>query len=269
MKRILFGLLILLATALLLSACAADTEEGHLEQIRERGTLIVGTSADFAPFEYVDEQGNLAGFDIELIREIGERMALEVDIQDMPFDSILAAVQEGKIDIAIAGLNYTEERDEQVDFTDPYFASETVLIVREDFDLELASSEDVANLIVGTQNGTTADSWITDALIEPGLMPMENLFRYERPEQGALDLKAGRLDAYAIDSVPAASIAQELGGLKVIRLNEESLEEKPMNIVVPEGDDELAEAINEVLVELEEEGYLEELAEKYIYEFER
>lgn len=264
MKRPIF-LFTLVISILVLTACGTAQPATHIDQIKQNNKIVVGTSADFPPFEYVDESGNLAGYDIDLIREIGKRMNLDVEIKDMPFDSLLAAVQEGKVDLVIAGMNYTEERDEKVDFTDPYFESETVLIVREDFNQPLNTSEDVAKYILGTQIGTTADTWITEDLINTGKMPEGNLFRYERPEQGALDLKAGRIDAYAIDDVPAASIAKEMGGLKVIRLNEESLEAKPMNIVVPDGDQGLAKAINDELSKLKSEGYLDQLADQYIY----
>lgn len=256
--------LVLILSFLFLAACASSQPATHFETIKENGKMVVGTSGDFPPFESVDANGKLVGYDIDLINEIGKRMGLQVEIKDMPFDSLLAAVQEGKIDLVIAGMNYTEERDQKVDFTDPYFESETVLIVREDFNEPLETSEDVAKYILGTQIGTTADTWITESLIKPGKMPESNLLRYERPEQGALDLKAGRIDAYAIDDIPAYALAKETGGLKVVRLNEASLEAKPMNIVVPEGDQELAQAINAALAELKNEGFLDKLKALYI-----
>jgi len=264
MKRI-FWVLLWIVSLLAMVSCGSSAPASHFDQVTKNGKIVVGTSADFAPFEYMDENGNLTGFDIDLIREIGKRLKLEVQIDDMPFDSLLAAVQEGKIDLIIAGMNYTEERDQKVDFTDPYYSSETVLLVVESFSDQLNTSEDITKYRLGTQIGTTADTWITESLIKTGMMEEEQLFRYERPEQGGLDLKAGRIDAYAIDDIPAANIAREMGGLKVIRLNEESLEAKPMNIVVPEGDTELAQAINKVLADLEKEGFLKQLEEEYIF----
>ena len=262
MRRIPCSVLLIVAITLVLSACGPKEPANHLEAIKQEGKLVAGTSADYPPFESVDENGNMVGFDIDLINEIGKRMGVEVEIQDMPFDSLIAGVQEGKIDLSIAAFNYTEERDKTVDFTDAYYYAEDGFLVAEDFAGEITAPEDAAQYKVGVQTGATADSWATENLLDAGLMSEENLFRYERMDQAALDVKAGRIDILITDYIPAQALAGELGGLKVVYHAEVST--GPVNIIVPEGDVELTNALNEIIADLLEEGFIDELAERHI-----
>jgi len=262
MRRIPCSVLLIVAITLVLSACGPKEPANHLEAIKQEGKLVAGTSADYPPFESVDENGNMVGFDIDLINEIGKRMGVEVEIQDMPFDSLIAGVQEGKIDLSIAAFNYTEERDKTVDFTDAYYYAEDGFLVAEDFAGEITVPEDAAQYKVGVQTGATADGWATENLLDAGLMSEENLFRYERMDQAALDVKAGRIDILITDYIPAQALADELGGLKVVYHAEIST--GPVNIIVPEGDVELTNALNEIIADLLEEGFIDELAERHI-----
>ena len=262
MRRIPCSVLLIVAITLVLSACGPKEPANHLEAIKQEGKLVAGTSADYPPFESIDENGNMVGFDIDLINEIGKRMGVEVEIQDMPFDSLIASVQEGKIDLSIAAFNYTEERDKTVDFTDAYYYAEDGFLVAEDFAGEITAPEDAAQYKIGVQTGATADSWVTENLLDAGLMSEENLFRYERMDQAALDVKAGRIDILITDYIPAQALAGELGGLKVVYHAEVST--GPVNIIVPEGDVELTNALNEIIADLLEEGFIDELAERHI-----
>jgi polar amino acid transport system substrate-binding protein len=255
-------LILVTILALLLVACQQSGADSHLAEIREAGKVVVGTSADYPPFESVDENGNFVGFDVALIEEIGRRLDLEIEIQDMPFDSLIAAVQEGKLDLAISAFNYDEERDRSVDFTEPYYFAEDAILVAEGFGATINAPEDLANHVVGAQTGTTQDGWITDNLIDGGTLPESNYFRYERIDQAALDLKAGRVEALLMESVVARSLADDLGGLQLVYEGEVS--SGPMNIVIPEGDTELAEALNEVLAELQAEGFIDALVMEYM-----
>lgn len=261
MKRTTLTLIVLLIV-LLMAGCQQGGTDNHLAEIQEAGKMVVGTSADYPPFEYVDENGEFAGFDMALIQEIGRRMELEVEIQDMPFDSLLAAVQEGKIDLSISAFNYDEERDQSVDFTEPYYYAEDAILVAESFSGTIDSPEQLAEYVVGAQTGTTQDGWVTENLVDAGLMPAENLFRYERIDQAALDLQAGRIDAILMESVVARSLAEDMGGLKIVY--EGQVSSGPVNIVIPEGDTELKEALDEVIAELQEEGFIDQLIVEYM-----
>ncbi len=262
MKRVATLVMIIAITALIISACGPSEPANELEAVRQEGKIVVGTSADYPPFEYVDEAGEMIGFDIDLANEIGKQMDLEVEIIDMPFDSLIASVQEGKIDVSIAAFNYTEERDKTVDFSDAYYYAEDGFMVVEDFGGEITKPEDAANYTLGVQTGSTADGWATENLVEAGLMSEENLFRYERMDQAALDVKNGRIDVLMTDYVPAQALADQVGGLKVVYHEEVST--GPVNIITPEGSTELTNAINEVIAKMLEDGFIDQLSIKWV-----
>jgi polar amino acid transport system substrate-binding protein len=261
MKRILVVVTLLVAVSLVLSACGGGTAANHLEAIKDAGVIKVGTSADYPPFESVDESGKKVGFDIELMEEIAKRLEVKLEWVDMPFDSLIAAVQEGKIDAAISAFNYSEERDQTIDFSDAYYTSEDAFTVAEDFAGTITNPEDVAAYKVGVQTGTTQDGWLTDNLVATGKLSEENLFRYDRVDQAMLDLKNGRIDVMMSDHVPAQVLAEQLGGLKIVYHG--VLSSGPMNIVIPNGDAELQQAINEIIKQLQSEGFIDDLAVKY------
>ncbi|HLO33666.1 MAG TPA: ABC transporter substrate-binding protein [Anaerolineales bacterium] len=262
MKRIVVFISLLVAISLVLAGCGTlNKPANHLEAIKQAGVIKVGTSADYPPFESVDANGVKVGFDIDLMTEIAKRLNVKLEWVDMPFDSLIAAVQEGKIDASISAFNYTEERDKTIDFSAPYYTSEDSFTVADGFAGTIAKPEDVAAYKVGVQTGTTQDSWLTDNLVADGALPEGNLFRYDRVDQAMLDLKNGRIEVMMSDYVPAQALAKQLGGLNIVYHG--VLSSGPMNIVIPEKDVELAQAINDIIKQLQGEGFVDGLAVKY------
>lgn len=263
MKKILaFVLPILVVFSLLLAACAPAAPATHIEAIRQAGTIKVGTSADYPPFESLDSSGNKVGFDIDLMEEIARRMGVKLEWVDLPFDGLIDAVQGGKIDLAISAFNYSEERDQKIDFTEEYFTSEDSFMVADAFTAQIASPEDIREYKVGVQTGTTQDGWLTDNLLASGQLPESRLFRYDRADQAALDLKTGNIDVLMSDYVPAQALVKQVGGIKVAYHS--ALSGGPMNIVIPEGDRELAAEINDIIQQLKGEGFIEQIAVKHM-----
>jgi len=260
MKRNLVFVSLLVAISLLLTACGAGAAN-HLSAIKKAGVLKVGTSADYPPFESVDANGNKVGFDVDLMTEIAKRLDVKLEWVDMPFDSLIAAVQEGKIDASISAFNYSEERDKTIDFSDAYYTSEDAFTVADGFAVTIAKPEDVAKFKVGVQTGTTQDSWLTDGIVADGALPEENLFRYDRVDQAMADLKNGRIEVMMSDYVPAQALAKQLGGLNIVYHG--VLSSGPMNIVIPDADKELQKAINDIVKQLQDEGFIDNLAVKY------
>ena len=260
MKRTFDFVSLLVALSLLLSACGAGASN-HLAAIKKAGVIKVGTSADYPPFESVDANGNKVGFDVDLMTEIAKRLGVKLEWVDMPFDSLIASVQEGKIDASISAFNYSEERDKTIDFSDAYYTSEDAFTVADGFAGTIAKPEDVAKFKVGVQTGTTQDSWLTDGLVKDGSLPEENLFRYDRVDQAMLDLKNGRIEVMMSDYVPAQALAKQLGGLNIVYHG--VLSSGPMNLVIPQDDKELQKAINDIIKQLQDEGFIDKLAVKY------
>jgi polar amino acid transport system substrate-binding protein len=262
MKRTI--LIILLVAALLstLTACGPKKPANHLDAIKQAKVIKVGTSADYPPFESVDASGNKIGFDVDLMTEIAKRMNIKLQWVDMPFDSLIAAVQEGKIDAAISAFNYSEERAQKIDFTIPYYTSEDSFMVADSFSGMINTPDDIVKYKVGVQTGTTQDGWLTDNMIKNGKLPESNVFRYDRVDQAALDLKSGRIDVLMSDYVPAQALAKQQGGLKI--LYHAILSSGPMNIVIPKGDKAFGDEVNGIIQKLIDEGFVDKLAIKWI-----
>lgn len=261
MKRLIY-LAFVLVLVFALTACGASSD--HLAAIKKAGKMTVGTSADYPPFEYVDEAGNTTGFDVELMEEIARRMGVTIEWTDMPFDSLIAAVQGNKIDLSIAAFNYDEERDKTVDFTDAYYTSEDALVVLESFMGDTPTPDNLDQFIVGVQSGTTQDGWLTDNYEATGKLTADTLFRYERVDQVFMDLQAGRIQVVMADYVPAKTLANQFGGMKIVYQG--VLSSGPMNIVIPDGDKNLQAEINKIIKELQDEGFIDALAVKYFAE---
>jgi polar amino acid transport system substrate-binding protein len=236
-------------------------KEDYLTTVKERGTLIVGTSANNPPFETVDEAGNFIGFDMDLIREIGSRMDLDVEIKDIASDLLITSVQEGKIDAAIAAIQYTPERDEAVDFTIPYNFNFDSILVAAGSEIILERAADIAPYLVGVQTGSAPEAWVLEGLIEPDLMKNDQLFRYERTEQGALDLEAGRIDVLFINADPARELAETMD-VEVALTTRETVQ-GGQSIAIPSGELGMKAALDEVITQLHEEGLIKELLAKW------
>ncbi len=245
MKRwslILFSALMLVAV-LVMAGCQSGGN-----------TLVVGTSADYEPFEYVDEDGNYIGFDIELMEEVAARLDMELEWQDIAFDGLIGSLQSDKIDAIIAAMSATPEREEQVDFTDPYFIGADAIIVAEGSDIAISKNEDMVGHTVGVQTGTIQEEWVDENIDA-------EVSRYERAEQAIMDLKSGRIEIVAMDYYAATSFIEQ-GGIELALKTEFSGEH--MSIAVKEGNTELRDKIDAVIDELQAEGFVEDLALKYL-----
>ena len=261
MKRLFAMFSIVVVVCLLLSACGASANT-HLAKIKQAGVIKVGTSADYPPFEFVDASGNKTGMDVELMTEIAKRLGVKLEWVDMPFDSLIAGVQQSKIDLSISGFNYSDERAKVIDFSDAYFNSEDAFTVADTFTGAIAKPEDVGAYKVGVQTGTTQDSWLNDNLVKNGKLADTNLFHYDRADQAALDLKNGRIDVLMSDYIPAQALSKQIGGLK-IAWHGAAGSGGPMNIVLTKGDKELTSVVNDIIKQLKSEGFIDQLAAKY------
>ena len=241
------------------SAPAETGTASLLDQIKSSGVMVVGTSATNAPWESIDADGNYVGYDMDLINEIASRMGVEVQIEDMAFDALVAAVQTGKVNVAIASMGAKEERKEKVDFTQMYHQQMNVYIAQKDSDISIANMEDIAAYNVGVQSGTLPDQYIT-GLVDAGKMKDSQVSRYEAPENMILDLEAGRIDLVAGDK-NQAKVFEGMYNVKIIY--ECSFFGTGENIAVPKNQPELLGELDGILDDLREEGFLDELALKW------
>ena len=262
MKKQWIVVTILMVAVLLLSGCAKQAPANRLEAIQQAGKIVVGTSADYEPWEFKNEKDEFVGIDMEIMREIGKRMGVEVEFQDLGFDTLVAAVQTGNIDAAIAAMASTTERREQVDFSMAYYTGPNVMLVRADSDISFTDPLEAANYKIGTQSGTIMYYWVENNLINPGLMSADNVLLYERNEQVALDLQAGRIDIAIMDLEPGKQfVADPAYGFKEVWRG--VMETEGQSIAIMKGEDELKAELDKHIQAMIDEGFVANLLAEY------
>ncbi|MDD3766129.1 MAG: basic amino acid ABC transporter substrate-binding protein [Eubacteriales bacterium] len=233
---------------------AGDSSDGNV--------IVMGTNAEFPPFEYVGDDGEVDGFDVALVKEIGKKIGAEVKIENMEFKSLIFSLANGKVDLVAAGMTVTDERKKEVDFSETYFVAKQKIIVKEGSDIK--TLEDLRGKAVGVQEGTTGDLSVSkeEYADDPDHFSHEvTVQRFKKGVDAVMDLVNGRVDAVVIDSNPAAEYVQNNEGLVAL---ESGLEEEEYAIAVKKGNSELLEKINTALSELKEDGTYDKLVEKYL-----
>lgn len=228
-----------------------EETEAPAEEAAEGGVLIMGTNAEFPPYEFYDGQ-EIVGIDAEMAAAVAEKLGMELQIEDMAFDSLIAALSSGKVDMVAAGMTVTEERLASVNFTDTYATGVQVIIVTEDS--EIAGADDLTGKTIGVQLGTTGDIFAGDvegATIE----------RYNKGMEAVQALSQGKIDAVIIDNEPAKVFVSEVEGLKIL---EEAFVTEDYAVAIAKDNEELLEKVNAALAELKEDGTLQSIVDKYI-----
>lgn len=227
--------------ALLVSFCGCGR--------KSKQKLIMVTNATFPPYEYV-QNGKIDGIDPAIIKEIADNLGYDLEILDINFESIIAAVQSGKADIAASGITVTEERKQQVLFTTPYVISEQLIIVNQNS--SISSASDLKNCKIGVQHGTTGDLYVTDNIKEP-----------ERFSNGALAvaaLRSGKIDAVVCDREPAEIFVKQRGNLKLLN---EPLTYEEYAFAIGKHNHELYRKVNEELMKMKSSGKLDDIIKFY------
>lgn len=209
------------------------------------------TNAEFPPYEY-HENNEIVGIDVDIAKAIAEHMGMELEIQDMAFDSLIPAVDSGKADFAAAGMTVDPDRQQFVDFTDTYAEAAQVIIVKEGS--EIATPDDLAGKTIGVQTGTTGDMYaddIQDAEVQ----------RFNKGMDAVMALTQDKIDAVIIDREPAKVFVEENEGLTIL---DEAFTEEEYAIAVKKGNTELLNSMNEAIKELKDSGELQAIVDKYI-----
>jgi polar amino acid transport system substrate-binding protein len=244
MKKRLVGLMLTAAMALSLVACSEKND-----------TLIVGTEAGFAPYEYM-EGDKVVGIDMDIAQAIADAMGKELEIKNMDFDGALLAVQQGKVDFVAAGVSVDEDRKKVMDFSVDYVNSTEVIVVNKE-NPALTTIDDLGDKIIGVQQGNIADFWVSN---EDNVVAKE-IKRYTKFSQAAEDLKNGKIDCIVMDLYPAEELVATNDTLTILADADgvsATLFEDKYAIAVKKGNKELLDKINDVINQLKEDGKIEE-----------
>lgn len=260
MKNKLFLLMLVLVIGVLAACGSKDnnaSNAGSDTNTEDKQVLKVGTSADYAPFEYVDaaKGEEIIGFDIDLIKLVGEKIGVEMQVQDMDFNSLVPALQAGKIDVVISGMTPNQEREKVVDFSDKYNETEQVIIVKKDSGIK--KEADLAGKKIGVQTASIQEN-LGNEIAKKVDVSVEGRTRIPEIIQ---DMMSKRLDAGILEGGVAKGYLKTNDQLEAFPVEEQPEDFKA--IAVPKGSD-LKDKINKALKELADEGKIQELEEKWL-----
>ena len=234
------------------SAASSTSAAAELTTV-EAGKLTMATNATFPPYEMTTDAGTIEGIDVDTAQAIAEKLGLELQIDDMDFDAALLSVQQGKADIAMAGITVTDERMAVMSFSDSYATGIQSVIVPEGSDI--ASVDDLAGKKIGTQRGTTGYLYCSDDFGEDAVVA------YDNGLTAVQALNNGQVDAVVIDNEPAKAYVESNPGLKIL---DTSYAEENYAIGMNKSNTALLEAVNAALEELKADGTLQSIVDKYI-----
>lgn len=237
-------------------AAAAATQPAAAQTAAAIDKIVFGTNAEFPPFEFVSSTGGAIGefdgIDMAIAKKMGEDLGAEVSINNIEFDSLLIALQNGQIDAVIAGMTVTEERKQSVDFTTPYYTATQVMITKEDSDIQKAT--DMEGKTIAVIQGYT------------GEISVKKLgYEYESFKKGTdaiLELINGKADVVVIDSATAQKYITDNPGLKIVE-DPDQFESEEYAIAVKKGNTQLLDALNAEIEKMLADNYIAELGDQY------
>lgn len=241
----------LAAASMILTACGADekTSTGDKEYTK----IVAGTEATYAPFEYLDDKGNVVGFDADILAAIGEEMGIETEIKNVGWDSMMSQVTNGEIDLGAAAITITDERKQSYDFTDPYYEATLLIVTKEGS--TIASLEDIKDKKISVQLNTTGHKAAQDL---QGIAS-SNILGYENFSIALTEVLTGAADAAIGDNIVILEYLKNNpdSGLKAIE--DDSFEKDYFGFMVKKGNTELLNILNEGLDKIKANGKLAEI----------
>jgi polar amino acid transport system substrate-binding protein len=237
----------------------ASTDDSW-DRIQAAGKMVVGTAADYPPFTFYVNEGQIGGFDIAFMDEVGRRLGVAIEYRDFAFDGLGPALVQAQIDAAIGAISRTPEREALVYFSNVYLVAEDGVLAREDSAITLGSADDLVTYRLGVQRNTVYQDWVQTTLIDPGRMLPDHLFAYEKAEHLIRDLREARLDLAILDAQAAQAFVEQ-GGVKLVA---KGRGEQHYAIALPKGAAALQAMINNAIEALYGDGTIASLSQRYL-----
>ena len=237
------------------NSAATDGSSGALQEIKDSGKLVVGTCADYPPYEWhlvQDGEDKIIGFDIDIAQTIADELGVELEVIDMDFDGLVPALSTGKVDMIIAGMNPTEERKQSVDFTDIYYTQKDALVIKSEDAKNIRSENDLKKSSLATQKATIQEEYLL------GNFPDAEIKSVPKWNTAILYLVTGKADAVLMVETVARRYVEENEGLEIADFDVSSTPNESA-IAVAKDSEEFLDAVNDILDEMEDSGKIEEL----------
>jgi polar amino acid transport system substrate-binding protein len=251
-KKLLLGLAGIFALTSL-AACSSSTNT--LDKVKNKGTLTVALNPHFAPFEFKtiqDGKDTIAGADIEIAKAIGDELGVKVKFSEMSFDNVLASVQSGKADIAISGISATKERQKIFDFSDTYYDSETVLLVKKDAtEKTYKQISDFSKKSIAVQKGSIQENIAKANLLDA------NVVSLAQPGEAINELKSGQVEGVVLEKAIAKGYVDQNSDLTMSDIALKSDSNDAYAVAMPKGSDDLKAKVNKIIAKLKKEGKID------------
>lgn len=266
MKKLVLFLTAMIAAITLTACSGAKSSKSKVDEIKEKGKIVLGVSPDYPPYEFITtENGNkkVVGADIYLAEEIAKKLGVQVEIQEMAFDSLIAAVNANKVDMVISGVNPTEERKNAVDFSDVYYTGKGIFVVNKDAE-EIKSLDDLKGKKVGVQKGSTYETYAKEQLkiADSDLQALTDVPSLLQ------DLKNKKIDVVLLPDDVAKIAINKNNEIKISTFAADNDPEATgMAIAFKKAKDDsnktLLEQVNAVIKEIKEKNLFEQELDKY------
>lgn len=244
MKKFLKALSLMTVCAITVAAFAGCSKSS--------GKLTVATNAEFEPFEYMDNN-KIVGIDVDIVNQIAKDMGKTPDIQNMSFDSVLAAASSGKVNMAVAGITKTADREKSMDFSEAYYDAKNVIIVKST-NTAITGKDSLKGKKIAVEKGTTGDDLATTATGDA------NVSRFDSTTDAITDLKNGKVDAVILDSFPANKFVKQNSDLKITG---EGFSSEQYCIAVKKGNSKLLSQVNATIKKMKADGSLDKIIKNY------
>ncbi|WPP00128.1 cystine ABC transporter substrate-binding protein [Pseudomonas sp. HR96] len=245
------GLGLALGSAMVGQAMAGD----QLQKIKEKGEITVGLEGTYPPFSFQDENGKLAGFEVEFANDLAKKLGVKVKFQPSKWDGILAALESKRLDVVINQVTISEERKKKYDFSEPYTVSGIQALTKKDKAASITKPEDLAGKKVGLGLGTNYEQWLKDNV------PQAIIKTYDDDPTKYQDLRIGRIDAILVDRLAALELIKKTNDTLAVAGPVFSRQEA--GVTLRKGEPELVAAINTAIDQLRADGTLQALSNKY------
>ena len=253
MKKVLALVAACAFAVLAMAGCGSSNNAASSGSGSGAKVLKVGSSIDFAPFEFQDEgQKEYQGFDMDLIRAVAKEMGYTADIQNLNFDGLIPALSTGKVDMIIAGMNPTEERKQSVDFTDIYYTQKDALVIKSEDAENIQSENDLKKASLATQKATIQETYLLENFPDAALQSVPKW------NTAILSLVTGKVDAVLMVETVAKQYVEQNEGLEIAGFDVASTPNESA-IAVAKDNKDFLDAVNDILDEMKESGQIEEL----------